>query len=407
MSKKGAPLGARTDHLPELDGIRGLAALYVVVHHAWLEVVKVADLASMAALPRKIAFLCEILFGYGRYAVDVFIVLSGFCLMLPVVQSAGALRGGAMGFYWRRTRRILPPFYLAMALSLLFIAVVGGVKRGTHWDESLPVTPAAIVGNLLQLQDVIDRGRINHVFWSIAVEWKIYLLFPLLLIFWRRLGAAATLLLTIAVAFPLSWMLSESPLHGLTVHYLAMFAMGMAAAALAVRGVRPGLLRWAGLGLFTATLAATFLLHFRGTPLFTYWIYVDGFIGAGAALFLAGLVGGRCFAASLLRWRPLAWLGLFAYSLYLLHAPLLNAWWLAVTRHVGGSVLTGFAVMCAGVPLIVACAYLFYLGCERPFISRRRKTPPPAEPPADAGVAPPRSLRDYRRATSLAVSESR
>jgi peptidoglycan/LPS O-acetylase OafA/YrhL len=117
---------------------------------------------------------------FAREAVALFIVLSGFCLMLPVVRHGAEIQGGAWQFFKRRARRILPPYYFALAISLLLIWTVIGQKTNTHWDASLPADGKAIWTHLLLLQDVFQdtSARINHVMWSISVEWRIYFLFP-------------------------------------------------------------------------------------------------------------------------------------------------------------------------------------------------------------------------------------
>src|SRR5205085_647811 len=99
-----------TRHLAYLDGLRGLAALQVVLGHAAMQV----HWGSLAK-PRVIqAALGPMTF--AREAVALFIVLSGFCLMLPVVRREGVLQGGAWQFFKRRARRILPPYYLALGV---------------------------------------------------------------------------------------------------------------------------------------------------------------------------------------------------------------------------------------------------------------------------------------------------
>src|SRR5689334_14248080 len=95
------PTQTHTSHrLAFLDGIRGLAALYVVFHHAYL----------FTRSDRSSAITQE-LWGQGRVAVDIFIVLSGFCLMLPVVQSSvKCVPGGFLKYFLRRAARILPAY---------------------------------------------------------------------------------------------------------------------------------------------------------------------------------------------------------------------------------------------------------------------------------------------------------
>lgn len=73
------------------------------------------------------------LFQYGHSAVATFIVLSGFSLMLPIARSSEeTLKGGMLGYLKRRSLRILPPYYVALGLSLLLIALVPGLHK-TGW----------------------------------------------------------------------------------------------------------------------------------------------------------------------------------------------------------------------------------------------------------------------------------
>ena len=71
-------------HLPFLDGVRGYAALYVVMHHAWNEM---GWQDANKQLPGWLQHLMSF-FAPGTYGVAVFIVLSGYCLMLPAARAA-------------------------------------------------------------------------------------------------------------------------------------------------------------------------------------------------------------------------------------------------------------------------------------------------------------------------------
>src|SRR6476469_1408524 len=94
---------------PRLDGLRGLAALYVVVNHVFLR--------AFPGYPVDHAPFWAGWFIYGRFAVVVFIVLSGFSLALSPARRGWRL-GGASGFARRRALRILPAYYAALAFSL-------------------------------------------------------------------------------------------------------------------------------------------------------------------------------------------------------------------------------------------------------------------------------------------------
>src|SRR5439155_8981431 len=93
-----------------LDGIRGLAALFVVVHHCWL--------MTFHGYPRNTGpgWLGPLL--YGHFAVVVFITLSGFSLALSPARKGWDL-GGTKRFAQRRAWRILPPYWAALTFSLV------------------------------------------------------------------------------------------------------------------------------------------------------------------------------------------------------------------------------------------------------------------------------------------------
>lgn len=235
MSVSAPPLTNSTSpprvRLDYLDGLRGLAALYVVMHHAYY------GLTAEAALPSSVAHLTYWLY-LGRSAVDIFIVLSGYCLMLPVIRT-GQLKGGFGEFMRRRARRILPPYYAALALSLLAIVLLPSLHDLSHpnalWNTTLPAfTPGVILSHLALIHNFNPgwHSKIDYPMWSVATEWQIYFFFPLVLLpIWRRWGSAAT----VAIAFVISLaplFLFFDRFSGVSPHFLGLFALGMAAADL-------------------------------------------------------------------------------------------------------------------------------------------------------------------------------
>src|SRR5450631_1723054 len=99
----------RRQRLAGLDGLRGLAALYVVVNHVFLR--------AFPGYPVDHAPFWAGWFIYGRFAVVVFIVLSGFSLALSPARHGWRLDGVSQ-FARRRARRILPPHSATLAFSL-------------------------------------------------------------------------------------------------------------------------------------------------------------------------------------------------------------------------------------------------------------------------------------------------
>ena len=362
-----------------VEGLRALAALWVVLSHLWI------FQFGLTVNPGRLGLWSNWLL-YSHLAVDVFIVLSGFCLTLPVLRD-GTLRGGAAGFLWRRARRILPPFYLALALSVGIALVLSWLDTKV-WGLDL----RALGANLLLMQDLNTQFDVfNGPLWSIAVEWRIYLVFPLLLWALRRGGLPGVLLPAAAVGYGLTALiLWKAPGAVMACPwYLLLFALGMCAASVAFPrndGGLPGTCwRWvtgAALTALVLLLRAYPMAGPCGVNFGRHMPVIDAAVGALVAALLVGLsrAGGssRRDAASL-GWPPLATLGRFSYSLYLTHAPLLAVLYRllnTVPVLANADPLWKCAVMAGlGLPLLLALAYGFFLRCERPFWNSRPYPP--------------------------------
>jgi len=364
-------------HLDYLDGFRALAALFVLCGHIYCTIAPIGIFGS------SVSWLF-----YGKFAVDLFIVLSGFCLMLPIVLGNGTLRGGAWAFFKKRARRILPPYYAALILSLILVSTMIGRKTGTIWDYSLPITVKDVGAHLLLVHDLYHEGRINYPLWSIAVEWQIYFLFPLLVIGWKRLGGGKTTGIAIVYGLGASFVVYHVHrlewLTGLTFQYISLFAMGMFGAAVSFsRQMRFVALRerfpW---GVATAVSIVLIILCcniFGRASIAKHQTLVD--ICAGACslgmLVIASkdtlLKNHLCLVTN---WKPLVIIGTFAYSLYLVHAPLIQVLWQYGVKPLNQGKSVSFLLMIGvGVPLIIGVAYMFFLAFERPFLNTRKHEP--------------------------------
>lgn len=171
--------------LAHLDGLRGFAALYVVVFHAVLGFRFGEEGPLMKVIARAFAF--------GHEAVAVFIVLSGYCLTLSATaRGSRPLSLEFSSFVRRRAKRILPPYYAALLVSLLLIAVVpalGPGKTNTIWEDSHPAfTRGSVLSHLLLIHNWFPQTvhTVNGPLWSVASEWQIYFLLPMVFIPTRR-----------------------------------------------------------------------------------------------------------------------------------------------------------------------------------------------------------------------------
>ena len=366
-------------HLNYLDGMRGLAAFWVVCSHLWH--------FQHVWEPGRFGLVSNWL-SYAHLAVDMFIVLSGFCLVIPVARN-GRLTGGVIDFYKRRARRILPPFYACLAFSLALGLITDHLGHG----YSIPITLKSTLANLFLLQDIFPNlDTINIPLWSVALEWKIYFLFPVVIWLWQRYGPVAALSGAAVAGYGLMglllWHLSIREQALTCPWYLLLFATGVCAGFYAFKekpdtSQQKMLAAWRGAfvgsGLLLACLLHTYPIWTNTSAAFDNYFRHLPIIDPVAGVFVASLLvllhnstrGGMALARKLLSWPPLVFVGTFSYSLYLMHLPILDIVRIAVDRvhplsHSPNLQLAAIAVI--GLPLTLVGSYLFHLKFEKPFM---------------------------------------
>ena len=345
-----------------LDGLRGLAALYVVLFHCWLYTFPGYPNSSA---PRWLDVLM-----FGRLAVVFFLVLSGFSLALSPARH-GWRPGGVAQFLRRRAWRILPPYWAALAISLVVSLYV---VPASHYG---PPDGSSVLVYGLVLQDVFFAPTPNGAFWSIGVEAELYLLFPLILLIRRRFGAAAVVAcVTLPVIVRGLMAADANPVEGdnwLAPHLAPVFVAGVIGAGVVVASQRVQRLPW---GWFAAAAALPVLaLGLIKGSVWTvhHYFWVDLAIAPSMALLLASVATGRpALLVRLLNTRPMRKLGDFSYSLYLIHLPVV----LVVIRRVAPHFVSpGMPTFCftllLGLPVSVLGAWLFSEIFEMPFKRNR------------------------------------
>jgi peptidoglycan/LPS O-acetylase OafA/YrhL len=364
-------------HLLFLDGIRGLAALFVTVHHMWLQLwPQLYHMQPSGWMLPLTGWL-----GYGHFGVTVFIVLSGFSLAYSAAQRNQITHINKKDFYLRRARRILPPYYFALLFSCLLATTIIARPTRTHWDVAVPLTIPGLLSHLFMMQDLFYISQINHTFWSVALEWKLYFLFPIILIACFKIGPFITSAVCTIIGYVALVLLHGTSYNNLPVHFIGLFAMGAAGALLVISHhnrwqqiCQSRLATWIAAGSVVLIVFLSWAHYLRGL------FYTDLFVALATVVGLTKMSAGRwSFVKAALAWKPLAFIGSFAYSLYLIHAPLIQCVWQFAVHPLGLSRNAEFFLLVlAGIPLILVWAYAFYLVCERPFIraqgSRRTKT---------------------------------
>lgn len=351
----------------ELDVLRGLAALSVLVFHVWLYTLPTPD----AATSRGPA---DLLFSSARVGLVLFFVLSGFLLYGPWVRAA--LDGGRaprLGRYLaRRAARIAPGYYVALAGAVLLLWGLGDVP-GVRLPPGEHLWRFLVFGQNFGSDTVM---KLNPPMWTLVVEVSFYLALPLFGAVALRLGSrrstqAVVPLAVIAAGLGFNlWLARHSglspTLNKLLPAALPYFGVGMLAAVL-LHGRRvPG--RWALAGLPVGI----------GLLVFNAWWHRPGQVGIApvaardvvAAVGFAVLLACASSAAARrsLAARPLVGLGTVSYGLYLWHVPLLL--WLRGHGLLPLSPLPALAVV---LPLSLALATASWLLVEKPALQLGRR----------------------------------
>lgn len=381
-----------------LDGVRGVAALVVVLHHA-LQVdptfARVQARESAAGEGPVVWALTHTplhVVWAGEEAVLVFFVLSGFVLTLPATRRAVRWRE----YYPRRLLRLYVPVWGSLVLAVALTAALAGRAddAASPFLRDRALAPPGEVWHDAAL--LSGTGLLNSPLWSLRWEVLFSLALPLYLLALRRrsgrwaLVDAAVLITLIGVG---------TATHSLALRYLPVFGLGVMLAYHQDRLIaatdwlehhrRPGFL-WAAVAVGVSTLlTARWLVD--GLP-FTHPLLEAGASGAS-------ILGATAVVVLALRWAPCAqalergpaqWLGARSFSLYLVHEPAIVAVALLVAPAAG----TWFAAA-GGAVVAVAVTMAFYRLVEHPSIGLARRAgelfrpAPSRHPPAATAPAEP------------------
>ncbi len=310
----------RLPYRPGLDGVRALAVTGVVLYHA-----------GVSWVPG------------GFLGVDVFFVLSGYLITsMLLVERAGSGRID-LGRFWRgRARRLLPALALVVLFCLIATSTIArddlSRTRGdalasvvfmTNWHE--------IIASHSYFNAFGRPSLLQHL-WSLAVEEQFYLIWPLLLVGGLRwLGRRRMFVLTALGALAstgLMWALYNPNLDPSRVYYgtdtrsctlLVGALLAFAWPATRLHAMASTRARNVLDGIGVAALAGILAAFWRASD-FQPWLYRGGFllVALCAGLLVAVVVHPAARLGATLGWRPLRWIGVRSYGIYLWHWPIME-----------------------------------------------------------------------------------
>lgn len=327
---------------PEVDGLRALAVLPVILFHA--------------GTPG---------FAGGFVGVDIFFVISGFLITSIILTEKTEGRFSLSGFYTRRIRRLLPALFTVMLVCLPFAWFWMTPPKLEFFGRSI-VAVLLFLSNVLfwresrYFADAAEENVLLHT-WSLAVEEQYYMLFPLfMLVCWRfgRTGLLFVLIAGLLVSLGASeWAWRYQP--------AANFYLAPTRAFELLAGAAGAVFVWRSGPRNNGTLALTGLIMLVGSIV---WLDKDDPFPSALALIpvtgtLLILVTATTanHAGRILANPALVTVGLMSYSLYLWHQPVF-----AFARIRLGEDAE-LPVLLALIPLIVVLSWLSWRFVEIPF----------------------------------------
>ena len=279
--------------LPGVDALKGLACVLIVWHH-------LAFYGPMSDVVHSAApWLMDWLYRYGRMAVQVFLVVSGFLAAASLAPQGHAGFQQPLRLLLKRYRRLALPLVVALVITVGVAALV----RPWLAHDSVPDAPTLwqVLAHLLLLQDLLGQEALSAGIWYAAIDFQLFAITVLILTLVRgerhrwvvlALGAASLLMFNRHAGWDMTG-----------VYFFGSYALGMLA-WWAVRSEQPA--RW--LLAIAALGALALVLDFRGRLL----------VAVVMALLLVWLQR-EPWAARWLQHPWLLWLGQVSYSVFLIH----------------------------------------------------------------------------------------
>jgi len=349
-SASPAPVG----RLTSLDGLRGCAALVVLIHHAaLLSPLWPGNIPAETATAYSFVWWANEtpfkLLSAGTEAVMVFFVLSGLVVTLPALRPRPF---DWMAYYPRRAVRLVAPVLGSVVLAALWVAAIPQVSpQGEDTWLSSSSTPDFSFVNIVAAMDLFGGdGQINNPLWTLRWEMLFSLLLPVFVVL--AIVLARRWLLTAIVVVLLTWIGERTGAASLS--YLPAFLLGslLAVNLDRVRGLSE---RWSGTPRGRATWAGIAVIgglmlvgRWLATPLIAVAPELEyvlrGFTPLAAALLVLAVIGSTALK-TIFSSRIPRFLGKISFSLYLVHAPILIfCFYLFADRPLIVAQLVGFAL---------------------------------------------------------------
>jgi peptidoglycan/LPS O-acetylase OafA/YrhL len=332
----------------DIDGLRAVAVLVVVFYHLGLRN-----------------------FRNGLVGVDVFYVISGYLITALLLKDLEAARFSIVSFYERRMRRIFPALFVVLLFSTVCASILFDPPELEKFGKELLAT-TFFASNIYFWHSAeplgyFDTGVISvpllHT-WSLSVEEQFYLFFPItlfLLFCYAKKRIGVWLLLLSAASFALNlWATQHKPV--VAFYWIMPRAWELLAGALlalkVIPFVRGRILQEIIALLGLAMILGAACLPFKGLQFPGAFVLLPCL---GTCLVIYAGESSSSFVAKLLSLRPVVFVGVISYSLYLWHWPLI-----VFSKHLPFR-LSGYLLVAFVLSFSLAAAFVSFEYIERPF----------------------------------------
>lgn len=350
-----------------IDVVRFIAFLLVFVHHF---VYRGGNSISVAGSSYWADKRINAFSFFGAEGVTIFFCLSGYLLsrlLIKELSDRGTI--SVQSFYFRRILRIWPLYFAFIGVCLLLSSQLGNQAIETSELPSL----LTFTYNWQQIYVQNSRGM-AAILWSISVEEQIYLILPLLLILFQKIGIRKLpiVLILLGYFFRILLYMNDLQIYRNTFSYLSTIGIGMFF-AINEKKIR----LWCAKRKQTINLTFVLLI-------FSYIFVFESFFSKGPLLILAFDLTAFVSLALLIvvgedngglkgfLLRPFAFLGRRTYGMYIFHWPILA---LMVSRSIFFDAVTGVSLkgLFFAFSLVVIGSVFSYRFFEKPFLDLRKK----------------------------------
>jgi len=296
------PMRPHADRMPLIDALKAVACVLIVLHH-----LAFYGPMSDAAYPLAPG-LVDWLYGYGRMAVQAFLVLGGFLAAMTLAPQGARAFGAPWPLILRRYQRLVLPCLVALAAAIVSAAIA----RQLMSHPSIPDTPSLpqLLAHTVLLHDLLDQEALSAGIWYVAIDLQLYALAVAVFVVAGRArpsapGHAGIALVVLLTAASLFWLNRHAALDETALYFAGSYGLGLLAFR-ASRAERPG--RW--LAAIALLGLAALMIEFRER--------------IAVALATALLLGWSQAPSRAARWPVPAWLarlGQRSYSVFLIHFP--------------------------------------------------------------------------------------